>query len=142
MPGVQISPRGQISHGPLSETVWSWVQRVHPTSTRRGGGGGGERVSEGITAWYRVSFPAILSQLRCAVEGCQCSASSWTNLWVHFSHRHPWDRIVIVEEGNQPHSHFPLCDMFFPQEELNQAHPTSDMCQRRSERNQQRLVVA
>ena len=55
------------------------------------------------------------------MEGCRGTASSRKNFRVHFSHLHPWDRIVILEDGNQPHPWCPQCDMFVPQESLNQA---------------------
>ena len=73
------------------------------------GGGGRERVREGTTVQYRVSFPTILTRLRCPVEGCGGSASSQTNLRVHFDHRHSHNSIVILEEGNQPH---PWCPQY------------------------------
>ena len=75
------------------------------------------------------------------MEKCQGTASSETNLWVNFAHRNPRDSIVILEEGNQPYPRCPQCDIFFPRDELNQAHSTSVMCWRRLDSNQQRLVV-
>ena len=92
-------------------------------------------------AQYWVSFPPILARLRCPVEGCQGTASSQKNLWVHFSHRHPWDNIVFLEEWNKPYSWFPQCDMFVPQESLNWAHPTSEIFRSGTERKQRRFVV-
>ena len=59
----------------------------------------------------RVSFPSILAPPR-----------------VNFAHKQPWDSMVILEDANQPHPRCPQCDIFVPQEELNRAHPTSDMC--------------
>ena len=45
---------------------------------------------------YRVSFPKHLLQLGCAVVGYLGGASSWTNLRIHFAHRHVQDTIVIL----------------------------------------------
>ena len=76
---------------------------ANPPPPEGGQGGEGEDiVREGIPAQYRVSFPDILSLLRCPVEGYQGTASSRTNLRAHFSHQHPWGSIVILEEVNQP----------------------------------------
>ena len=43
----------------------------------------------------------MLVQMKCPVEGCPGGATNRTNLRVHFAHRHVWDTIVILEEGNQ-----------------------------------------
>ena len=115
---------------------------ANPPPPEGGQGGEGEDiVREGIPAQYRVSFPDILSLLRCPVEGYQGTASSRTNLRAHFSHQHPWGSIVILEEVNQPHNRCPQFDMFFPQEALNWAHPPPAMCRRGLERKLRRLVV-
>ena len=53
----------------------------------------------------------------------------------------PQDRILILEEGNQPHPRCTQCDMFSPGEALHWAHPTSVICRHRSERKVRRLVV-
>ena len=74
------------------------------------------------------------------MELYQGTAASWKNLWVKFSHRHPMDIILILEEGNQHKPQWPQCDMFVPQEALNQEYLTSEMCQCRTERKQRRLV--
>ena len=47
-----------------------------------------------------VYFPKRLLRLRCPVEGCLGGSSNWTNLQVHFAHRHAQNTIVILEEGN------------------------------------------
>ena len=49
-----------------------------------------------------VFFLESLLRIRFLVKGCLGGASNWTNLQVHFLHRHVRDTIVILEEGNQP----------------------------------------
>ena len=44
------------------------------------------------TYTYRFSFPKHLSRLCCLV-----GVSIWTNLWIHFAHRHVQDTIVILK---------------------------------------------
>ena len=75
------------------------------------------------------------------MEGCRGKSSSRKNLWVHFDHQHPRDSIVILEEGNQPHSWLPRCVMFVSQEALNQVQPTSAMWRCGAEKKLRRLVV-
>ena len=101
----------------------------------------GSRGRKSTPAQYRFSFPAILAGLRCLVVGFRGTVSSWTNIWVHFYQQHPWNSMVVLEEGNQPHPWYPQCDMFVPQETLNQAPPTSEMFRRGTERKRQRPVV-
>ena len=103
--------------------------------------GGGGQVGNGIPTQYRVSFPAILALLRFPVEGCRGTSSSKTNLRLNFAYRHPQNIIVILEEGNKPHPRCFQCEMFVPQEAINQAHPTSAMCRSCRERNRSRLMV-
>ena len=72
--------------------------------------------------------------LWCLVEGCLGGASIWTILRIHFSHRHLWDTIVILEEGNQTYPRFPQCNIFVAQKSLNGRHLVTDFCQRVMER--------
>ena len=109
------------------------------------GGGGGRQgegiVMEGTIAHYMVSFISILARLRFPVEGCPGIASTRKNLGVKFSLYHRQESIVILEEGNQHHPQCPQCDMFVPQEALNQVHLKSAMCWCESEKKRLRLVV-
>ena len=82
---------------------------IHFQSQHRVGGETGvgvspppPRVPPGESQTYLVSFPKHLSQLRYQVAGCLGGSSSRTNLQIHFAHRHMWDTIVILEEGNRP----------------------------------------
>ena len=113
-----------------------------PPEGGQGGLGVEGRDREGNTVNYRVSFPTIISRLRCPVEVCQGSASSRTNLQVHFSHQQSQDSIIILEEWNQPHPRSLQCDIFVPQEALNFAHLISVLCRHGSDRKQRRLFVA
>ena len=83
---------------------------------------------------YRVFFMKRLLQLRCQVEGCLEEALNWTNLRVHFAHRHARYTIFILEEGNQPYPRFPRCDTnmshrgnlgygWFPSSRINIVYP-------------------
>ena len=68
----------------------------------RGYQGGSPPPPAGEVQTYLVFFLERLLRIRFLVEGCLGGASNWTNLQVHFLHRHVWDTIVILEEGNQP----------------------------------------
>ena len=63
------------------------------------------------------------------------------NLWVHFLHRHVWDKIVILEEGNCHHHHprCPKCDMFVPWTAFNWRHSDTDLCERGSDKKLRRM---
>ena len=63
------------------------------------------------------------------------------NLRIHFVHRHVWDTVVILEEGNRPHPHCPRCDMFVPWGALNGCHPTMALCRRGEGRKFRILTV-
>ena len=55
---------------------------------------------------YQVSFPEVLTRLRCPVTGCQGGGmTNRTNLRFHFSYRHIQDSIVILEEGKWTYPH-------------------------------------
>ena len=47
---------------------------------------------------------------------------------VHFWRRHVRDIIIILEEGNLPHTRCENCDMFVPWRFLNGRHESTDMC--------------
>ena len=89
----------------------------HPPLGGEGREGEG-RVRKGTLVHYRVSFNTTLSQLRGPVEVFWGTSSSWTNLRVQFAHRKPRSRILILEEGNQPHPRCSQCGMFVPREAL------------------------
>ena len=102
--------------------------------------GGGTPPPPGEAQTYRVSFWKTLLQLRCPVSGCLGGASNWSNLQVHFMHRHLKDTIMILEEGDRPYPRCPKCDMFVYHRALNGRHLVTDLCRWGEERNQRRLV--
>ena len=71
---------------------------------------------------YRMMFTAQDVPRTCPVEGCSGWASKWTDMRVHFWNLHVRDTMVILEEGNLPHSRCPLCDMLVPWRALNWTH--------------------
>ena len=50
-----------------------------------------------------------------------------TNLRVHFVHRHVWDTVVILEEGNRTYPQCFKCGMFFMRWDINDRHPSMDL---------------
>ena len=93
-----------------------------------GGNREGHPPPPGDSQNYQVSLPKCLLRLRCPVEGCLGGASSRINLRVHLTNRHVRDKIVILEEGNQPYPRCPKCDMFVPHKSLNGRNPATDFC--------------
>ena len=59
---------------------------------------------------------------------------------VHFLHWHVLDTVVILEEGNSPHPQCARCDILVPRWALNNRHPATAQCARRSERKRRRLA--
>ena len=64
-----------------------------------------------------------------------------TAMWVHFWHRHFQETVVIMEEGNTPHPHFPLFDMFVPWRSLNGMHWVTLKCKKGSEWKRRQLAA-
>ena len=52
---------------------------------------------------YKMAFPATGGARNYLVEGCRGRAATWTEIRVHFLHRHVQDTVIILEEGNLPH---------------------------------------
>ena len=73
-------------------------------------------------AEYRVSFPKSEKTIECPVVGCRGRATNPANLRVHFAHRHPYDTVVMLEEGSFPYPKCDLCDMQVPWHALNRRH--------------------
>ena len=83
---------------------------------------------------YRVSFPIAARSVVFPVEGCNGWAMTNTKIRIHSMHRPVQDTIVIIEEGNQSHPHWHVCDMFVPWAVLKRRHPTTALCVRRIEK--------
>ena len=77
---------------------------------------------------YLMAFLAKGGPWICPVEGCPGQAATRTAMQVHFMHRHFLDIVVILEEGNPPHSGCPRCDMMFPWRTLNGRHSVTAHC--------------
>ena len=89
---------------------------------------------------YMVSFPQAARSVEFPVEGYRGRVSTRTNLRIHFVYHHVRYMIVIMEEGNRPHPHCPVCDMFFPWSILNQFRPTTVIFARGANRNRRHLL--
>ena len=87
-----------------------------------------------------MSFPAKGVPWRFPFEGCPGQAATRTAMRVHFLHRHVWDNMVILEEGNLPHQQFPLCDMLVPWHALNRRHIGTAQCARGADQKRRRLA--
>ena len=77
---------------------------------------------------YGVSFPRAYVSIGCPVGACEGQATMRTNLRIHFLNFHMRDTIVIMEEGNLPHTCFLECDIFIPWAALNRHHHNISLC--------------
>ena len=59
---------------------------------------------------------------------------------VHFVHGHVQDTVVMLEEGNFPHSRCARCDMQVPRKVLNGRHLDTAQCAKGAERKRRRLA--
>jgi hypothetical protein len=84
---------------------------------------------------YNISMPPR-TWVQCPVPNCDGRASTRDSMRVHFAHRHPFDTIIIDEEGPLPRSD--RCDMFVPLS-ATVSHPTSERCITGAERKRKRL---
>jgi Reverse transcriptase (RNA-dependent DNA polymerase) len=84
---------------------------------------------------YNVSMPSG-TWTQCPVPNCDGRAGTPDSMIVHFSHRHPFDTIIIDEEGPLPRCE--RCDMFVPLSATD-SHPTSERCNLGAERKRKRL---
>ena len=58
---------------------------------------------------------------------------------VRFFHRHVWDIVIILEEGNLPHPRFSQCDIMVPWRALIGQNPATAQCDKGAERKLQRM---
>ena len=66
--------------------------------------------------------PRTYSRRQCPVEGCPGVSATRAAMRVHFVHRHVYDTVVILEEGNLPLPRCPRCDLQVPRRALNGRH--------------------
>ena len=69
---------------------------------------------DGDPQTYWMSFPTATGLWEFPVEGCRWRAETMKAMGVHFLHRHVWDTILILEEGNPPHPRCPRCEIMVP----------------------------
>ena len=68
-------------------------------------------------------------------------AVTWTAIRVHFWHRNVRDTVVILKEGNFPHSKYPLWDTLMPWYSLNGLNNSRAQCKQDLEQKLRRLAV-
>ena len=94
--------------------------------TRHGKAAGRQRLwtpqTESGTKMFRVSFLTKGGPRRYPVEGRPGTLAMRTAMWLHFVHWHIQDTVVILEEGNFPHSWCAWCDIQVPRKALNGLH--------------------
>ena len=61
---------------------------------------------------------------------------------VHFWRRNVRDIVIILEEGNLPHTRFPRCDMLVLWRALNVRHKNTEMCRGGAEKKRRQLAEA
>ena len=91
---------------------------------------------------YKMSFPAKDGRRRFPVEGCQGVPAKRAAMMVHFVHRHVYDTVVILEEGNLHLPRFPQCDLQVSRKALNGRHLDTSQCRMGTERKRRRLAEA
>ena len=89
---------------------------------------------------YRMSFPTKGGPRRCPVEGCPGKLVTRMAMRVHFVHRHVFNTVVMLEEGNSPHPRCARCDMQVPWKALNGLHLGTAQCEKGAERKRKRLA--
>jgi hypothetical protein len=77
---------------------------------------------------YTVNFPRQISTIPCPVAGCPAAPVSRERMREHFSNRHPYDLLHIVEEGILPQC--PNCHKFL--HSVNDAHLASRTCRQKT----------
>ena len=88
---------------------------------------------------YKVYLPWTYGFQKCLVEICGGWVSTSTNLRIHFVQYHMQGKIVILEEGNDPHPCCPACGMFIPWVAMKNSNPTTAIYTQGDNRKQQWL---
>ena len=63
---------------------------------------------------YKTSFPTFGGPRNCPAKGCRVQAAIRTVIQVNYFHRHVQDTVIIMEEGNLPHTRCPRCNILVP----------------------------
>ena len=90
---------------------------------------------------YRMEFPKGGAK-HCPVEGCPGRAGTRTAMRVHLWRRHVQDTVIILEEGNLPHSRCENCNMLVPWRSLNGRHKDTAICRSGAERKRRQDTEA
>ena len=61
---------------------------------------------------------------------------------MHFFNRNVWDIVIILEEGNLPHSRCPRCDMLVPWRALKGRHHATVQYKKGAERKRRQMAEA
>ena len=77
---------------------------------------------------YKMYLPTTGSPRDFPAEGCRGRAEIRKAKRFHFLHRHMWDTVIILEEGNLPHPQRPRCDILVTWRALNRRHITTSLC--------------
>ena len=87
---------------------------------------------------YTIHFPSGVHGISCPVTGCPAIPVSRERMREHFSRRHPFDTIHIVEEGLLPQC--PNCRKFL--HSVNDSHLASRSCRQQTIRFNERNMAA
>ena len=88
---------------------------------------------------YKIYFPTAVGQRKFTVKGFRGRAATQKVTNVHFLRRHVRDTVIILEEGNLPHTHCPCCNILVPWKALNRRHITTAQCAKGAEQKRRRL---
>ena len=94
----------------------------------------------GDSRTYRMAFTTTGGTRNCPVKGCPVRAATSKAMQINFF---PWnirDTILILEEGNPPHTRCTQCDILLPWSTLNWRHLSTAQCTRGEERKIIRLA--
>ena len=111
MAAGSLASQRMTQHGQATDQRWSW----EASDT------GGEPQT------YRLDFPTKGGPQSCPVEGCPGRSGTRTDMRMHFCNQHVRDIVIILEEGNPPHSRCSRCNMLVPWRALNGRHHATAM---------------
>ena len=91
------------------------------------------------TKHLSLEFPTEGGTRECPVESFPGRAGTRTAMRVHFWCRHVRDVVIILEEGNLPHTRCSRCNMLVPWRSLNGIYNSTAVCRSGAERKRRRL---